>query len=197
MVHRPLRIMRRLEAVLAARLRCRLALADVVLRKRYHPVRRLSEGVIMRIVCDFDGSVITEQPWDSDTPLVFMTDAMESLLALKRAGHTLILFSSRANRANREDWKLNPENVAKDAEGRFNVSRWYVQRQIHERRYQQMLDFVATELPGVFAYIDDGQQGKPDADLFIDDRGVRLYADALGTSWPNLVRLLGEVEIDG
>ena len=143
----------------------------------------------MRIVCDFDGSIIVEQPWDSTAPLEFMPDAKESLLALKRAGHTLILFSSRANRANREDWRLDPWNLFYPG---LNQNRWELLRPVHERRYQQMIDFVKAELPGVFAYIDDGRQGKPNADLFVDDRAVRLYADALGTSWAELVRLLGE-----
>lgn len=145
----------------------------------------------MRICIDFDGTIVTEKPWDYDGPLEFMPGAREGLQALKRAGHYLILFSSRANKANRFDWQLNPENRLKP---NFSLQRWLVKQKVHARRYNVMLWFVEKELPEIFDYIDEGTQGKPDADLFIDDRGCRLNSDGLGVQWPRLIELLGESE---
>ena len=42
-------------------------------------------------------------------------------------------------------------------------------REVHWRRYFQMLAFLAAECPGVFV-VDDGLCGKTSVDLYLDDK---------------------------
>jgi phosphoglycolate phosphatase-like HAD superfamily hydrolase len=146
----------------------------------------------MIIGVDFDGTVIdqNEQFEDSDVEeLQLLPDAREGLEALKRAGHILILFSGRANRAHREDWRLNP--LWRDGVVPFDEKRWEKNRPIFEARYQAMLEFVARELPGIFDAIDDGQQGKlADCDLWIDDKSIGRWG--YDCSWSDVIQLYGE-----
>lgn len=127
---------------------------------------------------------------DVSTPLRFMPGAREGLIALKTAGHELLLYSARANRALRVDPALDPLVVA--GKRRVNRPVWTADRVLHEARYQQMLEFVARELPGVFDAVDDGQQGKPCADLFIDDRCLRYGDGPLSVDWNGIARFHGE-----
>ena len=130
------------------------------------------------IICiDFDGTVVLQdRPWGNlEGELTFIDGAKEALESLKRAGHTLILYSGRANQANRIDWHKNPGYV--NGTIPFDVKAWEKAKPIHEELYKEMLDFVAKELPGVFAYIDSGEQGKPSCDLFIDDKNVEFHGD--------------------
>lgn len=127
---------------------------------------------------------------DLVTPLRLLTGAREGLAALKRAGHTLILFSARANRALREDPTIDP--LARAGVRKGHRPTWEANKELNQARYQQMIDFVAKELPGVFSAIDDGMQGKPVADLFLDDRGLRLGVGPLSASWATVSQIYGE-----
>ena len=131
----------------------------------------------MIIACDFDGTVVLqERPWgDLEGDLKFIDGAPEALRSLRNAGHTLILYSGRANQANRIDWRKNPGYV--NGSLPFNEKDWEKAKPIHEELYEEMLDFVAKELPGVFAYIDSGEQGKPSCDLFIDDKNLEFHGN--------------------
>lgn len=112
------------------------------------------------------------------TPLRFLPGARDALLSLKRAGHVLVLWSGRA--ANRS-LLYNPELCPLVRAGlRQPPKDWMRSRDVNEARRQQMLAFVAGELPGVFDVIDDGACGKISADLFIDDRALRMTSDGWG-----------------
>jgi hypothetical protein len=141
----------------------------------------------MIISVDFDGTVVlSAQTYrDLNEPLRLMQHAKQALTALRRADHTLLLCSSRANRALRVDWRLNPlwRNYTVD-----QTQRWEASREFHEARYQQMIDFVGNELSDIFHAIDDGQQGKVLADLFICDKAQRFGSRGLlwrqiATTW--------------
>jgi hypothetical protein len=145
------------------------------------------------ISIDFDDTIVSQAGRaydDVTTPLRFMPGAREALVSLKRAGHTLVLFSGRANRALREDPMLDP--LIRAGKKRFDRARWERGREVNEARYQQMLAFVEAQLPGVFAAVDDGLQGKPSADLIIDDKAVRLGHGVIGLGWRQIAQMHGE-----
>ena len=131
----------------------------------------------MIIAIDFDGTIVEQdRPYgDLEAELKFIEGAKEALESLKRAGHTLILWSGRANLANREDWHWNPGY----AQGTipFDLKQWVKAKGLHQELYEEMLLFVAKELSGIFAYVDDGKQGKPSADLFLDNLAVTFSGD--------------------
>jgi hypothetical protein len=140
------------------------------------------------ILVDFDNTLV-EQSGDYEdvtTPLRFLPGAKEGLLALKRAGHTLVLWSGRASPALREDPKLDP--LVRAGKRRFREG----QQELNEARYQQMLDFVEAELPDVFSAIDDGKAGKIAGDLYLDDRCQRVGRGQLALGWPQIGRIWGE-----
>jgi hypothetical protein len=144
------------------------------------------------IVVDFDGTIVEDDREYDDlvTPLRFKPWAREALLMLKHAGHTLVLQSARASR----DLLFNPElDPLVRAGVRFvSEKRWHESLPLNWARYEQMKAFVASELPGVFAAIDDGASGKLHADLFIDDKGQRYGAGMGAVSWQNLALLYGQ-----
>jgi hypothetical protein len=146
------------------------------------------------LAVDFDGTIVLDDRAYDDlvTPLEFVLGARDALYALRRAGHVLLLYSARANRALREDPALDP--LVRAGLRRVDRGRWSEDHVLHEARYRQMCDFVARELPGVFAAIDDGQQGKPDADMFIDDRAITFGHDgaAGAVGWESIARAFGE-----
>lgn len=144
----------------------------------------------MQVVVDFDGTVVNDDHSYDDltTPLMIKYGAKEALESLARAGHTLILFSGRANKALRLDWRLNP--LWRNGLVPFDVERWERQRALNQARYEQMLAFVDLNLPGVFAYVDDGEQGKVSGDLYIDDRAVRFGPMAM--NWVTIAATYGE-----
>jgi hypothetical protein len=127
---------------------------------------------------------------DLTTSLVFVPGAKDGLRSLKKAGHSLLLYSARANRGLREDPQFDP--MVRSGARKVHQKTWDADRVLNQARYQQMLDFVAEELPGVFDAIDDGVQGKPVADLFIDDRGHRLGNGPLATNWSVVSQIYGE-----
>ena len=147
----------------------------------------------MMVSVDFDGTIVTEDRAydDLSSPFVLRKGVRDGLLALKRAGHVLILSSARANLALRKDWRLNPGWASGVLP--FNVDIWKANQNLHECRYQQMLKFVELELP-MIDLIDDGRQGKLLADLFIDDRAV---ASVIGVNWNTIALLYGEQEDNG
>jgi len=145
----------------------------------------------MIIAIDFDDTLVeqNEDYHDLETPLEFKPGAKEAVLQLKAAGHTLVLFSARANKALRQDWGLNP--LWRNGLVPFDRYRWAASLVTNIRRYQQMLTFIEAEVPGVFAYVDDGEQGKISADVYIDDKALR-YGQSVG--WPKIAVAYGEPE---
>jgi hypothetical protein len=141
----------------------------------------------MIIGVDFDGVIVAAGQPDPDVPLVLLPGSLEGLQALKRAGHKLVLISARANRAVREDWRLNPMWVSGVVP--FDEARWVREKERNQRRYHQMLEFVLLELPGIFDAIDDGGQGKvTGVRLMIDDWAHRFVEG----DWRILSHLYGE-----
>lgn len=141
----------------------------------------------MIIGIDFDGTLVQTRVYsDLNQPLSLVPGAHVALKSLLKADHVMILYSSRSNRALRVDWRLNPlwKNLTVE-----QIQRWEASREFHEARYQQMVQFVTAELPGIFAAIDDGQQGKPLADLFIDDKSQRF--GARGLQWEQIAATWG------
>lgn len=138
----------------------------------------------MIIAVDFDGTIVSsDRPYnDIYSPLIFLPGAREGLRSLKRAGHTLVLWSGRTNRA----LIYNPEFDPLWVEGMPWPSD--AARMLHADRLRQMLRFVAEELPGVFDAIDDGRQGKLEADLYIDDRGI-----GADINWKAIAATYGEL----
>jgi hypothetical protein len=150
----------------------------------------------VRIAIDFDGVIVAHGRYtDLATPLRFLPGAREGLLALKRAGHQLLLWSGRASLALRKDPRLDPFVRA----GQRQVHPdWRDQARLHEARFQQLLEFVGRELPGAFDAIDDGTlPGKPDVDLFIDDQALRLGHGPAAFSWRDIAGMYGQPSYGG
>ena len=148
----------------------------------------------MIIALDFDGTLVREDDYaDTAKPLRFLPGAKEALVALKRAGHTLVLWSARSNRALLYTPSWDP--LVRAGVRKVNLARWRAERPVHQARYRQMLAFVEQELAGIIDAVDDGLQGKPTADLFIDNRALRygFGADALG--WRAIAALYGQPEL--
>lgn len=145
----------------------------------------------MLICVDFDGTIVRadRQFADVTSPLAFLPGAKEGLLSLKRAGHTLVLWSARTNRALLYTPEWDP--LVRAGVRRVSLSRWRKERPLHWARYRQMQDFVNKHLRGVFAVIDDGLQGKPLADLFIDDRALRYGSSQNDVGWSDLTSRYG------
>jgi len=141
------------------------------------------------IAVDFDGTVVKQEHAYDDlaTPLEFMDGAREALYSLKRAGHLLLLWSARASRALLYDPNLNP--LVRAGAVPSDRKRWLESKALNWARYHQMVEFVNRELPGVFDAIDDGLAGKPQADLFIDDRALVVRGVA---TWARIQRQYGE-----
>jgi hypothetical protein len=143
----------------------------------------------MFIAVDFDGVVVRkDRPFaDTTTPMQFMPHAKEGLESLKRAGHVMLLYSARSNRSLLYTSEWDP--LVRAGVRRPHEAAWSHGRELHWARYHQMLQFVEDQLPGVFDAIDDGLQGKPMADLFIDDRALEFGVGAKG--WPDLMTIYG------
>jgi hypothetical protein len=143
----------------------------------------------VRICLDFDGTIVAQDRPYSDivSPLEFLEGAKEGLLALKRAGHTLILWSGRASRSLLYDPNLDP--LVRSGAVPCDRKSWLEARPLHWARWHAMVEFVEKELPGVFDAIDDGLAGKPSVDLFIDDRSMVMRGPA---TWSRIARAYGE-----
>lgn len=147
----------------------------------------------MLIAVDFDGTIVEEdgRPFaDTTSPLKFLPGAREALLSLKRAQHTLLLWSCRSNRALLQDPNLDP--LVRAGVRRSKMPRWEAELTVHFARLRQMERFVEAHLAGVFAAIDDGVQGKPCADLFIDNRALRYGFGPDAVGWQGVQVLYGE-----
>lgn len=143
----------------------------------------------MIIAVDFDGTIVSDDSAFDDlkTPLRFLTGAKAGLLRMRSAGHTLILFSARANPWLFVDPKLDP--LAMAGLRKIDEARWKRSQPLHKARYDQMLEFVKRELPGVFALVWQ-HQGKPPVDVFIDDRSAPFRLEG----WRGMVHLYGDSE---
>jgi beta-phosphoglucomutase-like phosphatase (HAD superfamily) len=142
----------------------------------------------MKMAIDFDGTIVEMQAEYADltTPFTLIPGAKEALYQLKAAGHILLLWSARASLALRKDPQLDPLircGVVRP-HGKMDLA-------LNEARYQQMLDFVEQELPGVFDAIDDGTASKPSVDLFIDDKAVQAVG---AQTWRALAEVFGQEE---
>jgi hypothetical protein len=146
----------------------------------------------MLFAVDFDGTVVSNNRQYDDflTPLTLISGAKQALISLKRAGHTLLLYSMRANRALREDPNYDP--LVRAGVKEIDNKQWQANSIINQQRYQEMLDFVEANLPGIFSAIDDGLQGKPSADIYIDDKAVQFGAGIGGNNWADIANTHGE-----
>jgi hypothetical protein len=146
----------------------------------------------MLIAVDFDGTIVSaDRPYaDVTTPLVLLPGAKEGLQALKRADHTLMLWSARTNRSllYTPDW----DPMVRKGLRKPHLPKWAGTRALNWARYFQMLSFIDTALPGIFDVVDDGLQGKPLADLFIDDRSLRYGFGADAVGWSGIALLYGQ-----
>jgi hypothetical protein len=145
------------------------------------------------IVCvDFDGTIVVQDGRrydDVESPLEFVPGAKRALLALKAAGHALVLWSARASLALRHDPAADP--LVRAGVRDVNHAAWRASRALNEARYQQMLAFVDAHLPRVFDAIDDGTMGKPLCDLFIDDKAIAFGQHRRGLSWLDIQTRFG------
>jgi hypothetical protein len=136
---------------------------------------------------DFDGVVVVEEGRaydDVTTPLELMPGCREALLALKRAGHLLVLFSGRSNRARMYMPDFDPLVATGHVAPHHSP-------ELHAARFKQMLEFVERELPGVFDAVDDGRQGKPVANVYLDDSAIS-FGGPNGVTWGDIADLYGE-----
>lgn len=139
----------------------------------------------MIIAVDFDGTVVKETAWNYLGPLVLEQNALPALYALRNAGHSLLLYSARANQALQAQPSLDPLHRA----GVITFPRTLQTAALAGMRFKAMVEFVETELPGIFDAIDDGRQGKPNADLFIDNRAVNF--GPYGMDWQEIAGCWG------
>lgn len=144
----------------------------------------------MVIAIDFDGTLVL--PLDDDDPLSdvqIQPGVVDGLMSLKRAGHTLLLWSARSNRAIRLDPYLDP--LARAGVVQVDMAQWQRDSLVAQARYQQLLDYVGKYLSGIFDAIDDGQQGKSTADIFIDDKGRIFRVDKPEKAWRKIAKKYG------
>lgn len=146
----------------------------------------------MIIAIDFDSTLVDE--WgrkfsDTTSPLKLMSGARKALEAMKRAGHLVVVSSARANRALRIDPELDP--LVRLGLVRVDRKAWEAEQPLHEARYRQMVNFCATTLKGLVDAVDDGGQGKPVADVYIDDRALRFGGGVDGHNWFDIARQFG------
>ena len=143
----------------------------------------------MIIAIDFDGTLVSnERAYDDVTsPLMMLPGALAALRALKRADHTVLIYSARANLALRRDPMLDPL-VRAGHRPAAEARRWAASQMLAEARYRHMVEFCTQRLKGLVDAVDDGGQGKPMADLFIVDRAVSYGL----LSWAQIVQEYGE-----
>lgn len=144
----------------------------------------------MKIAIDWDGTVVEQdRPYaDTTTPMRFRPYAREALYRLKVAGHILILWSARANRA----LLFTPQHDPLVRNGTIKpppITGSQAVVDLHWARYFQMLAFIERELPGLFDAIDSGEQGKPSVQLFIEDRAWGV--PATGIDWEAIADTYG------
>lgn len=116
------------------------------------------------IAIEFDGVVV--KPQRRGKPLELMPGVEDGLAALKAAGHILLLSSARANRAARWMGSLDP--LVQAGVVKLDLKNIERDKDLAEARYQEMRAFIEAELPDLFDAIDDGHQGRPWAQLYIE-----------------------------
>lgn len=143
----------------------------------------------MIIAIDFDNTVVEQDGAydDLETPLRLKPMARAALMALKQAGHILLLYSARANQALLGAASSDPLHRA----GVVNREQTDASEVLNRARFEQMVSFVNETLPNIFDAIDDGLQGKPNADLFIDDKAITF--GPLGMHWGQIAARYGDV----
>lgn len=141
----------------------------------------------MIFAVDFDGTIVRRQAFDDPTWPTLIPGAREALLALKRAGHILLLWSARNNRS----LMYRPDFDALVRAGVVGDASTDETRQLHADRWRQMVAFVEQELPGIFDAIDDGRTGKVEVDAYIDDRAI-AFGGGNGATWADISRVYGE-----
>lgn len=111
------------------------------------------------IAVDFDGTLVADR-----RPLTFRPGAREGLLAMKKAGHHLILFTARATPLDE-----GPE-LANEVERFYAYGEIPVAAEAQWRRFNEMRSFL--QQVGMWSAFDEVWQspGKPHADIFVDDR---------------------------
>lgn len=147
----------------------------------------------MIIAIDFDGVIVKQDHDYADltSPLEFVPGARQGLLALKAAGHTLILWSGRLSASLLVSPLLDP--LVKAGKKSVNLKQWKEKSlPIHQARAQQMLEFVDKNLSKVFDAIDHGEGGKPNVDLFIDDRALRFGVGPQAVGWDYVAHVYGQ-----
>lgn len=146
----------------------------------------------MIIAIDFDNTLVEQHSRDYadvTSPFVMMPGAFDALVALKRARHQIIVWSGRSSLALRKNPRVDP--LARVGKKQIDMLRWKASQQVNESRYLHMLEFCSTDLQGLVDAVDDGTCGKLTADMFIDDRAIRLGKGSNAWLWPEVERLYG------
>lgn len=140
----------------------------------------------MRIGIDFDGTLVSEErPYeDTDTPLVWLPGARDGVLSLHAAGHTLVLFTSRASPA-----RLSGANIYCAILLEDFAPPSLSQGDIHVQRFLQCVDFILREVPDVFSAV---TSDKNDLDLIIDNKALRFGRGPTAVDWREIAWAYGE-----
>ena len=143
----------------------------------------------MVFAIDFDGTLVEQDKPYADTwsEPKLKPGAVQALVALKAAGHVLVLWSGRNNKSRVTLAELDPLVRAGVRPDRLTDA----SRQIEADRYRQMTHFIEQTLPGLFDAIDDGRCGKIAADVFVDDKAIQ-FGGAGGATWADIARTYGE-----
>lgn len=144
----------------------------------------------MIIGIDFDNTIVEQKSAYEDytTPLVFMQDAKAAVLALKKAGHTLVLWSARAS-PNLIDHPAASGVILDPEFKRPSMSTFAARLKVNRGRYEQMLSFVRKEFPGVFSMVTSDKHA---IQVFIDDKAMRLGPGPSGLTWKEIAHMYGE-----
>lgn len=142
----------------------------------------------MLIAINFEGVLIErmKDPCSAYEPMRVRIGAKEGITDLKAADHILILTSQCSNLALRHDWRRNP--LWNDGVVPFDLERWWKEKNRWENAYIRMCGFVAEEFPEMFDVVDNGNQGKIVADLYIDDRGCNVRSSNM---WADIAAQYG------
>lgn len=140
----------------------------------------------MIFAIDFDGVIVPDgYPLDAKN-LVLLPGVKNGLLKLKKAGHILLLYSARSNKAAMINSEFDPLVRAGKVQPASDKT-----RNITANKYREMVIFIEEKLPDIFDAIDDGRQGKPYADVYIDNKAIR-FGGSFGLKWDQIADIYGE-----